>query len=185
LTEALEALEKSSSPGTLSWVAARHAEESAALGDKPQALRSWAKASEALSAADPEDDRVWTRFLDQGRFDSYHIATYARLPGKVDEAEAIAEQVLSRLSKQGSERKKAAIILEEIAVARLSQGAVTESCRLARAGLTIVRETEFAMWLPRFEAIGQALRPRSRYPHVRAFLEDLAMTKRQFASSRR
>jgi hypothetical protein len=185
LTDALEALENSSSPGTLSWIAARHAEESAALGDKSQAITSWAKANEAFNIADPDEDRVWTRFLDQDRFDSYHIATYARLPGKVDEAQTIAERVLSRLSKQGSDRKKAAIILEEIAVARLSQGSVIEACKLAKAGLAIVRETEFAMWLPRFEAIGQALKPRGQHPHVRAFLDDLTMTKRQFISSRR
>lgn len=44
LTGALEALPNDSlSPGTLSWLAARYAEESAALGDKQQALVSWGK----------------------------------------------------------------------------------------------------------------------------------------------
>src|SRR6266545_213436 len=97
LTDALEALSTSSSPGTLSWVAARHAEESAALGDTTQALKSWAKADEAFGLTDPDEDRVWTRFLDQNRFDSYRIATYANLPGKIDEAQTTAEAVLARL----------------------------------------------------------------------------------------
>ncbi|HEU5157459.1 MAG TPA: helix-turn-helix transcriptional regulator [Streptosporangiaceae bacterium] len=184
LKDALEALSNSSSAGTLSWVAARHAEESAALGDARQALKSWVKAEEAFSVADPDEDRVWTRFLDQNRFDSYRIATYTKLPGKINEAETIAEAVLARLAKD-ADRKKAAIILEDIAVARLSQGAVGEACRLAKTGLAIVRETEFAMWLPRFEAIGQALKPWQRQPQIRAYLEDLATTKRQFTSTRR
>jgi transcriptional regulator with XRE-family HTH domain len=85
LTEALQAAEsaKASSPGTVSWLAARHAEESATLGDKQQALKSWDQAAEAFNIAYPEEDRVWTRFLDQNRFDSYRIATYAKI-GRLD-----------------------------------------------------------------------------------------------------
>jgi transcriptional regulator with XRE-family HTH domain len=186
LTDALEALPKdSSSPGTLSWIAARHAEESAALGDSPQAAKSWRRADDAFNIADPDEDRVWTRFLDQNRFDSYRIATYAKLPGKIDQAQAIAESVLSRLAQTGTEQKKAAIVLESISVARLSQGSIQEACRLARQGLAITRETEFAMWLPKFEAIGQTMKQWAKHPQVRACLEDLAMTRRQFTSARR
>lgn len=186
LTDALEILpEDSSTPGTLSWIAARHAEESAALGDSPQAAKSWRRADDAFNIADPDEDRVWTRFLDQNRFDSYRIATYAKIPGKIDEAQTIAEAVLARLTQTGTERKKAAIVLESISVARLSQGSIHESCRLARQGLAIVRETEFAMWLPKFEAIGQTMKRWEKHPQVRAYLEDLAMTKRQFTSTRR
>ena len=184
LTEALQASAraKATSPGTAAWLAARHAEESAALGDKPQALDSWRRAAEAFSIADPEEDRVWTRFLDQNRFDSYRIATYAKI-GKLNEAQEIASAVLGRLAQP--DRKKAAIILEDIAVAHLTRGAVADAARLAKDGLAIVRETEFAMWVPRFEAIGQGLRRWQTQPQVRAFLEDLAMTKRQFAASPR
>lgn len=182
LTEALDIMPASASPGTLSWLAARHAEESAALGDRPQALKSWRQAEEAFSIADPEEDRVWTRFLDQNRFDSYHIATYSGI-GQLDQAQAVAETVMARLDQ--TDRKKAAIILESIAVAHLSRGSVTEACRLARSGLAVVRETEFAMWLPRFDAIGIGLRRWQGQPAVRAYLEDLAMTRRQFASSPR
>lgn len=170
------------SPGTISWLAARHAEESAALGDRPQALKSWRRADEAFSVADPEEDRVWTRFMDQNRFDSYHIATYSNL-GQLDQAQEIAIAVLARLPQ--TDRKKAAIIFEAIAVAHLNRGSVNEACRLARAGLAVVRETEFAMWLPKFDAIGQGLRRWQGQPPVRAYLEDLAMTRRQFASSPR
>jgi hypothetical protein len=52
-------------------------------------------------------------------------------------------------------------------------------------GLAIVRETEFAMWLPKFEAIAKGLLRWQRQPQVRAYLEDFAMTKRQFAPSPR
>jgi tetratricopeptide (TPR) repeat protein len=179
LTEALELLPRASSPGTLAWIAARHAEESAYLGDRAQALTSWQRAEEAYSVADTDEDRVWTRFLDQNRFDSYRIATLAKV-GKLEEAHEVAASLLSRLSQP--DRKKAAIIFEDIARAHLARGAVNEASKLAKSGLSVLRETEFAMWLPRYDAIAQALRQHQRQPAVRAYLEEFAMTQRHFAS---
>lgn len=182
LTAALDAMEsqRNASPGTIAWLAARHAEESAALGDRQQALRSWGQASEAFNIADPAEDRIWTRFMDQNRFDSYHIATYAHI-GRLEEAQEIASAVLSRLPKP--DRKKAVIILEDIAAAHIRQGSVNEAARLARNGLGLLRETGFVMWLPRFSAIGQSLMRWRKQTPVRSYLEDLAMTKRQFPAS--
>ena len=179
LAEALEVLPRNSSPGTLAWIAARHAEESAQLGDTSQALTSWARAKEAYSVADLEDDRVWTRFLDQNRFDSCRILTLANI-GRIDEAQEIANTVLARL--EHPDRKKAVYIFEDMAMAHLARGSVIEASKLARNGLAIMREVEFAMRLPRYEAIAQAIRNQSRQPAVRAYLEEFAMTKRQFAS---
>lgn len=179
LAEALEILPKNSSPGTLAWIAARHAEESAQLGDSAQALTSLMRAQEAYGVADLEDDRVWTRFLDQNRFDSCQILTLANI-GRVDEAQEIANTVLARL--EHPDRKKAVYIFEDMAMAHLARGSVIEASKLAKSGLAIMREAEFAMRLPRYETIAQALRNHSRQPAVRAYLEEFAMTKRQFAS---
>jgi transcriptional regulator with XRE-family HTH domain len=181
LADALKVLPRNSSPGTLAWIAARHAEESAHLGDSTQALTSWDRAEDAYSIADTEDDRVWTRFLDQNRFDSYRLSTLAKV-GRLDEAQEVASTLLARL--EHPDRKKAAIIFEDMATAHLSHGAVNEASKLAKSGLVVLRETEFTMWLPRYEAIAQALRNQSRQPAVRAYLEEFAMTKRQFASQR-
>ena len=179
LTEALELVAQATSPGTLAWIAARHAEESAHLGDRAQALISWQSAEEAYSVTDTDEDRVWTRFLDQNRFDSYRIATLAKV-GKLEEAHEVAAALLTRLSQP--DRKKAAIIFEDMARAHLARGAVNEASKLAKSGLGVLRETEFTMWLPRYDAIAQALRPHQRQPSVRAYLEEFAMTKRQFPS---
>jgi transcriptional regulator with XRE-family HTH domain len=179
LAEALEMLSRNPSQGTLAWIAARHAEESAHLGDSAQALTSWGRAEEAYSVADTEDDRVWTGFLDQNRFDSYRISTLAKV-GRLEEAQEAAGTLLARLTQP--DRKKAAIIFEDMATAHLARGAVNETAKLARHGLAVLRETEFAMWLPRYETIAQALRQQSRQPAVRAYLEEFAVTKRQFAS---
>jgi transcriptional regulator with XRE-family HTH domain len=179
LTEALENISETTSPATVAWIAARHAEESAQLGDTAQALTSWGRAEDAFSIADPDEDRVWTRFLDQNRFDSYRIATYSKV-GKLDEAQEIAAAVLARLTQP--DRKKAVIIFEDIAAAHLARGSVNEASRAAQSGLAVLRETEFAMWLPRFEAITQALNRWQRQPQVRSYLEEYAMTKRQFAA---
>jgi hypothetical protein len=182
LSEALEMLpSKQGSPGTTAWISARHAEESAQLGDTRQALTSWRRAEEAYSVADPEEDRVWTRFLDLNRFDSYRIATYSRI-GRLDDAQETAASVLARLTQP--DRKKAVIIFEDMATANLARGSVIEAAKLASTGITVLRETEFAMWLPRYEAIAQALRQHNRKPAVRAYLEEFGVTKRQFASRR-
>jgi hypothetical protein len=147
-----------------------------------QALASWGRAEEAFSICDPDEDRAWTRFLDQNRFDSYRIATYSKI-GRLDEAQEIAATVLGRLTQP--DRKKAVIIFEDIATAHLARGSVTEASRIAQQGLAVLRETEFAMWLPKFGALAQGLNRWQRQPQVRSYLEEFAMTKRQLAASPR
>jgi hypothetical protein len=180
LTEALENVTDKASPATVAWVAARHAEESALLGDKPQALNSWRRAEEAFSIADPDEDRVWTGFLNQDRFDTLRISTYLRI-GKLDEAQEVAANLLARLAPE--EGKRAAVIRENIASAHLARGSVADASRIAQSGLAIVRETEFEMWLPKFEAIAKGLRRWQNQPQVRAYLEEFAMTRRQLTAS--
>jgi len=180
LTQALENVPEQASPATTAWVAARHAEESALVGDKPQALKSWRRAEEAFAIADPDEDRAWARFLDRDRFDTFRVATYLKV-GKFDEAQQVAADLLARLSP--AEGKRAAVIREIIAAAHLVRGSAGEAARVAQSGLAIVRETEFAMWLPKFEDIARSLLRCQRQPQVRAYLEEFAMTKRQFAPS--
>jgi transcriptional regulator with XRE-family HTH domain len=182
LAQALDNVPDQASPATTAWVAARHAEESALLGDKAQALRSWRRAEEAFSIADPDEDRPWSRFLNRDRFDTFRIATYLKV-GKFDEAQEAAADLLARLSP--AEGKRAAVLRENIAAACLARGSVTEAAQVAQSGLAIVRETEFAMWLPKFEDIARGLLRCQRQPPVRAYLEEFAMTKRQFAPSLR
>jgi tetratricopeptide (TPR) repeat protein len=181
LTEALNATPRKATPATIAWLAARHAEESAALGDPAQAVKSWNRAEEAFSVADPDEDRVWTRFMDQNRFDSYHISTLANM-SKLDEAQELAAAVLARLDQP--DRKKAVIILEDIAEAHLTRGSVNEAAKVGRQALAVLRETDFAMWLPKFEALAQGVKRWARHEPVRAFLEDYAVTKRQMGKPR-
>ena len=181
-SEALENVSDQTSPATTAWVAARHAEESALLGDKAQALQSWRRAEEAFSIADPDEDRPWTWFLDRDRFDTFRVAICLKV-GKLDDAQQVAADLLARLSP--AEGKRAAVIRESIAGAHLARGSVTEAAQVAQGGLAIVRETEFTTWLPKFEDLARGLLRLQRQPHVRAYLEDFAMTKRQFAQSPR
>jgi hypothetical protein len=182
LTEALDNVPDQASPATAAWVAARHAEESALLGDKAQALKSWRRAEEAFSIADPDEDRAWSRFLSRDRFETFRIATYLKV-GKFDEAQQVADGLLARLGP--AEGKLAAVIRENIAAAHLARGSVTDAAQVAQSGLAIVRETEFAMWLPKFEDIARGLLRCQRQPQVRTYLEEFAMTKRQVAPSPR
>jgi transcriptional regulator with XRE-family HTH domain len=182
LTQALENVSDQTSPATTAWVAARHAEESALVGDKPQALKSWRRAEEAFSIADPDEDRPWARFLNRDRFDTFRVATYLKV-GKFDEAQQVAADLLACLSP--AEGKRAAVIRENIAAAHLARGQASEAARVAQSGLAILRETEFTMWLPKFEDIARGLLRCQRQPQVRAYLEEFSMTKRQFAPSAR
>jgi hypothetical protein len=77
------------------------------------------------------------------------------------------------------------VIRESIASAHLARGSVTEAAHAGQGGLAIVRETEFTMWLPKFEDLARGLLRVQRHPQVRAYLEDFAMTKRQLAQSPR
>ena len=182
LAQALDNVPAQASPATAAWIAARHAEESAILGEKQQALKSWRQAEEAFAIADPDEDRPWTGFLNQDRFDTFRITTYLKT-GKFDEAQQLADAMLAGLSPE--EGKRAAVIREIIAAAHLARGSVVEAAQVAQGGLAIIRETEFTMWLPKFEDIARALFPRKNQPAIRAYLEEFAMTKRQFAPSAR
>jgi formylglycine-generating enzyme required for sulfatase activity len=95
----------------------------------------------------------------------------------------VADGLLARLGP--AEGKLAAVIRENIAAAHLARGSVTEAAQVAQSGLVIVRETEFAMWLPKFEDIARGLLRCQRQPQVRTYLEEFAMTKRQVAPSPR
>jgi len=182
LAQALDNLPAQTSPATAAWVAARHAEESAIVGDKQQALKSWRQAEEAFAVADPDEDRPWARFLNQDRFDTFRITTCLKT-GKFDEAQQTAEDLLARLSPE--EGKRAAVLREIIAAAHLARGSAVEAAQVAQGGLAIIRETEFTMWLGKYEDIARVLFPRQRQPAIRAYLEEFAMTKRQFAQPSR
>lgn len=181
LTSALEVLPDSVSPTTEAWLAARHAEESAALEDRQQALVSLGRAEEAFNIADPEEDRSWAIFFDQSRFDSCRISTYANIPSRLGKAEAMANEMLASVPEL--ERKRVAIVLGDIAAAHLRHGHTNEACRIAKDGLAAVRESDAAIWLPKFEAIGKAVAPLPPRAPIRAFLEELALTKRQVSGS--
>lgn len=182
LAEAMDTVPAQASPATAAWIAARYAEESALLGEKQQALKSWRQAEETYAIADPDEDRPWTGFLNQDRFDTFRITTYLKT-GKFDEAQQLADTMLAALSPE--EGKRAAVIREIIAAAHLARGSVTDAAQVAQGGLAIIRETEFTLWLGRYEDIARALLPRQRQPAIRAYLEEFAMTKRQFTPSAR
>ncbi|MEV0586729.1 hypothetical protein [Nonomuraea sp. NPDC050310] len=102
--------------------------------------------------------------------------------GRLGEAEDLARAVISRLPEV--DRKRAGIILGDIATAHIVHGSINEAARAAREGLTIVRETESVIWLPRFEVLAKSLEQWRTQQPVRLFLEDLGLTKRQFSASR-
>jgi len=74
------------------------------------------------------------------------------------------------------------VLREIIAAAHLARGSAVEAAQVAQA---IIRETEFTMWLGKYEDIARVLFPRQRQPAIRGYLEEFAVTKRQFAQPSR
>jgi hypothetical protein len=70
------------------------------------------------------------------------------------------------------------IILEDIVEPHLTRGSVTRPPRLAAQALAVLRETDFAMWLPRFEALAQGVKRWARHEPVGALLDSGAASLR-------
>ena len=182
LAQALENVSDQASPATAAWVAARHAEESATVGDKPQALKSWRRAEEAFSIADPDEDRPWARFLNRDRFDTFRIATYLKI-GKFDEAQQAGRRPArppvpgrgqAGRGDPGEHRRRAPGPRRS---RRSRQGGPERPGDHPGDRIHHVA-AEIRGHRPRPAALAAAAA-------VRAYLEEFAMTKRQFAPSPR
>jgi transcriptional regulator with XRE-family HTH domain/tetratricopeptide (TPR) repeat protein len=139
-------------PATYAWIACRQAEETATLGDGAGALRLLDSGLASFTSADPDGERVWTRFLDATRVRGFAISTYVRV-GDTESALRIAEEALTSLDPD--RLKKRALVLAGTAEAHLQQGNLDEGVSLAGRALSATIETE-ATW--GFESL-RRLRP--------------------------
>jgi transcriptional regulator with XRE-family HTH domain/tetratricopeptide (TPR) repeat protein len=158
-------------PATFAWIACRQAEETAALGEASDALQLLDRGLASFTNADPEGERVWTRFLDTNRVRGFAISTYARV-GDARSALRIAEEVLASLDPE--HQKKRAIVLASSAEVHLQQGNVEEGIDLARDALTAALETETTWGFESLRRLPPLLRQWQDDPEVRQFDQRLA-----------
>jgi transcriptional regulator with XRE-family HTH domain len=141
---------------TRAWLAAREAEEQAARGDAPAALRALDRAHNAFERGTPDTDRVWTQFFDRGRLDGLTLTTFTRLRRRAEAADAAARG----LREAGpAATKKRSLLLGDAAEIHLQNGEVDEACRLAADALAIVAQTDFSMGLAKVQRLRGRMRP--------------------------
>jgi tetratricopeptide (TPR) repeat protein len=161
-------------PATFAWIACRQAEETAALGDSSDALRLLDRGLASFTNADPEGERVWTRFLDTNRVRGFAISTYARV-GDAQSALKIAEEVLASLDPE--HRKKRAIVLASSAEVHLQQGNLEEGIELASGALNAALETETTWGFEGLKRLRPLLRRWQGDPEARQLDQRLAAAR--------
>ncbi|MFF5211765.1 XRE family transcriptional regulator [Streptosporangium sp. NPDC000396] len=152
-TAALERL-GNADPATRAWLLARHAEETALLGDHQTALTSIHLAEEVYAEADI-NARPWTCFLDPGRFASMTLSVYSRLRREDDAVRAI-DEITMHLG-PNTEIKKLCVVKADLALARLRLGDVIEAVKYARTSLAATSAMAFPLGWDRLDHVAAEL----------------------------
>lgn len=144
------------SAATRSWIAARMAECRAGLGEETEALRALERATTAFDYAEPEQERVWTRFYNASRLGSLTVTTYVRLhhPG----LESVADQVIGSL--RLTDAKVKAIILADVATAQIHRQQYERGAELAHEALDVTLAQEASLGGQRLRELHQLIAPR-------------------------
>ena len=136
-----------------SWIAAREAEESAAMGDREGAMRAIERAQAVYDHADPAAEQPWVRFFSRARLTSMTVAAYARLdhPDLVE----VSEAAMAALPP--ADLKVKAVILGDVATACVSRGDFSTGAEIARQALDVTCRTETALGRQRLQALAEQL----------------------------
>ncbi|XVV05911.1 helix-turn-helix domain-containing protein [Actinosynnema sp. CA-248983] len=153
LQQAEELVPGSSSPATRSWIAARHAEELARLGDDTGALRAIERAMTAFDFAQPRTERPWTSFFSASRLGSLTVSTYTIL--RHVDAGAIADSLLASLSPR--DNKVRALILADLATAAASNKDFDQAGELAEQSGRLAVKTEASLAKTRLITLASTL----------------------------
>lgn len=153
-----------------SWIAARQAEEAAALNEHRPALIALERAMTAADYIDQEvTDRPWVIFFDSARLGSMAVSTYGQLnhPRTQDAADA----VLAALDP--NHVKTRAVILGDVASARLAAGDLDAGCALAGQALDVTVASAASLGRARLAALRPRLEANADAAPVRALLPRL------------
>jgi len=153
------------------WISARQAEEAAALGEHGSALASLAEAMTAYDYVDQAeaDARPWVRFFDSARLGSMGVAAYGLMqhPQLVPAADAV-------MASLGEGREKTrAVILGDVATARIASGDLDAGCELARQALVATVQGEAMLGYQRLRALRPKLDEHQDVSAVRQLLPEL------------
>lgn len=135
-----------------SWLAAREAEEAAAMGDRDAAVRALDRAATTFDYGQP-GELAWTSFFRQARLDSCTLAAYTQIqhPDLAD----TAELALAHLGDDDSKIRLA--VLHDVARAYVAAGELEQGAQVGRRFLEAAVETPTTMGRQRMTALADQL----------------------------
>lgn len=151
------------------WIAARQAEEAAALGDHGPALISLERALTSFDYADPGTSRPWVRFFDSARLGSMAVSTYGLM--QHPQTQPAADAVIASLGEGNA--KTRAVILSDVATARVRGGDLDAGCDYALQALRATVDQRAILGYQRLAALRPALEQHGDATAVRALLPQL------------
>jgi tetratricopeptide (TPR) repeat protein len=177
LEEANDRIPAYAPPVSRTFLAARLAEEQAAMGDAESYRRSMDRAEDIWSEGTPLDDR-WGFFSSQGFFASWEDHRFNGYRGiclvllkEPGEAETYLRQSL--LHNLGEWRPRA-VALADLTAAYALQGEPEQACEAARGALSTATRTGFPMGVKRLRGARTYLDRWQRHPEVMDLDERLA-----------
>jgi transcriptional regulator with XRE-family HTH domain len=162
-------------PATRAWLLAREAEAASAAGD-PAAAGMIKAASDALTAAQPQRERSWTRCLDSPQLTHARLIIATRLRD-----EALLEGAINDLLllAAGAEQKKSGRMLASIGLALTAIGDVSEGVRFGWRSVEAVRQSRARYALDRLSELAAALEV---FDGARGLREEIHATRRELVS---
>ncbi len=162
-------------PATRAWLMAREAEAAAAVGDRAAAGMIQA-ASDALTAAQPQRERSWTRCLESPQLTHARLIIATRLRD-----DALLNGTIRDLLLQASDpdQKKSGRMLASIGLALTAAGNPSEGVKFGWRSVEAVRQTGARYALDRLSALGAAL---EIFDGTRDLREEINATRRELAS---
>jgi transcriptional regulator with XRE-family HTH domain len=144
---------RGSAAATQSWIAARQAEESAALHNDQDALYALDRALTVFDYASPRTERVWTAFFSASRLGSMTVSAYSRIDHP--ETDIMAQSLLASLSP--TENKVRAVVLAELASSAAAHSDFDRAGSLANDAAPLAVRTEASLATDRLWALVDAL----------------------------
>lgn len=136
-----------------SWLAAREAEEAAAIGDDMGAVRALDRATTVFDYADPDAEQAWIRFYQRPRLDSLMVSTYARLRHR--DLEKTAQDALTHLGEDDSKVRIA--VLADVATGYVVSGNVDQGVEVGHRFLDAATITPTTMGRERLVSLANLL----------------------------
>ncbi|MFI2431578.1 transcriptional regulator [Streptomyces sp. NPDC018693] len=150
-----------------SWLAAREAEEAAAIGDREGAVRALDRATTAFDYANPDAEQAWIRFYQRPRLDSLMVSTYARLRHR--DLEQTAQDALTHLGDDDSKVRIA--VLADVATGYVVAGDVDQGVEVGQRFVQAAMNTPTTMGRVRLASLAELLP--AQYSSARDLTENI------------